>query len=133
MRTLIISLLMSMCFLTSCAQSSNSTNRRTSEQCQIGNYQLFPTTNMWTFLKLDTRNGRIWQVQYDINGNNRMEVELSTVKRNSDGKESPGRFTLYPTQNMYNFILLDKEVGSTWQVQWSIEYENRVVIPIPFN
>jgi len=86
---------------------------------------------MWTFLKLDTRNGRIWQVQYDINGNNRGEVELSTVKRNTDGKDKPGRFTLYPTQNMYNFILLDKEVGSTWQVQWSIEYENRVVIPIP--
>ena len=23
-------------------------------------FQLFPTTNMWTFIKLDTRNGRMW-------------------------------------------------------------------------
>ena len=23
-------------------------------------FQLFSTTNMWTFIKLDTRNGRMW-------------------------------------------------------------------------
>ena len=34
-------------------------------------FQLFPTTNMWTFIKLDTRNGRMWQVQYDIQGDDR--------------------------------------------------------------
>ena len=130
MKATLISLLMIICCLVTSAQSSNSTNRQTPDQCQIGNYQLFPTTNMWTFLKLDTRNGRIWQVQFDINGDNRMEVDLSTVKRNSDGKETQGRFTLYPTQNMYNFILLDKETGTTWQVQWSIEFLNRIVIPI---
>jgi len=117
--------------MVSCAQTSGSANPQSETDCKVGNYQLFPTTNMWTFLKLDTRNGRIWQVQYDINGNNRGEVELSTVKRNSSGKETPGRFTLYPTQNMYNFILLDKEDGFTWQVQWSFEYSNRVVIQIP--
>ena len=27
-------------------------------------YKLYPTQNMWTFLKLDTETGRIWQVQY---------------------------------------------------------------------
>lgn len=40
-------------------------------------FQLFPTTNMWTFIKLDTRNGRMWQVQYDIQGDDRMEVVLN--------------------------------------------------------
>ena len=27
-------------------------------------YKLYPTQNMWTFLKLYTETGRIWQVQY---------------------------------------------------------------------
>lgn len=31
-------------------------------------YKLYPTTNMWTFLKLNTATGQIWQVQYSING-----------------------------------------------------------------
>ena len=33
-------------------------------------YQLFKTTNMWTFLKLNTKNGTITQVQYAINNEN---------------------------------------------------------------
>ena len=39
-------------------------------------------------------------------------------------------FKLYPTQNMYTFILLDRINGETYQVQWSQEYSNRLVIPI---
>ena len=45
-------------------------------------------------------------------------------------KEVKDRFTLYPTQNMYNFILLDQISGKTWQVQWSIDYINRHITPI---
>lgn len=29
-------------------------------------YKLFPTKNTWASLKLDTRNGKIWQVHYSI-------------------------------------------------------------------
>ena len=29
-------------------------------------YRLYPTTNMWTFLKLNTEDRRIWQVQYSL-------------------------------------------------------------------
>lgn len=32
---------------------------------------------MWTFLKLNTQDGRIWQVQYDLSGNNRFETYLN--------------------------------------------------------
>ncbi len=133
MRTIIISLLMTICCLTSCRQTTGPADKQNATGCEVGNYQLFPTSNMWNFLKLDTRNGRIWQVQYDVSGNDRFEVDLSTMKRTNDGKETAGRFTLYQTQNMYNFILLDKENGSTWQVQWSTEPDNRVVIPISAN
>ena len=93
-------------------------------------YKLFPTENIWTFLKLDTQNGKIWQVQYSINDNYRGEVKLNDkVLVSADAAEN-GRFTLYPTKNMYNFILLDQIDGKMWQVQWAVEEENRVIIPV---
>ena len=48
----------------------------------------------------------------------------------ANDKKVNGRFELYPTQNIYNFILLDKIDGKTWQVQWSFDEENRAVLPI---
>ena len=54
-------------------------------------FQLFPTTNMWTFIKLDTRNGRMWQVQYDIQGDDRMEVILNDKALVSDEEAENGR------------------------------------------
>lgn len=94
-------------------------------------YRLFPTTNMWTFLKLNTEDGRIWQVQYAINNDeNRFETYLNLIPLATGSQKKPGRFTLYPTQNMWTFILLDTINGSTWQVQWSHDADNRGIIPI---
>ena len=97
---------------------------------QASVYELFPTTNMWTFIQLDTRNGQLWQVQYDVKGENRMRTVLNA--ESLSGTEAPfeGRFTLYPTQNMYTFILLDRAFGRTWQVQWNFDEEYRLVVPI---
>lgn len=36
-----------------------------------------------------------------------------------------GNFELYPTQNMYQFLLLDKVTGRTWHVQWGFEEKER--------
>lgn len=93
-------------------------------------FQLFPTTNMWTFIKLDTRNGRMWQVQYDIQGDNRMEVVLNENYLAGNDCAGNGRFTLYSTKNMFTFILLDQHDGRMWQVQWAIDADQRLVIPI---
>ena len=94
-------------------------------------YRLFPTTNIWTFLKLNTEDGRIWQVQYAINNDaNRFETYLNLLPLATGSQKKPGRFTLYPTQNMWTFILLDTINGSTWQVQWSQDADNRGIIPI---
>jgi hypothetical protein len=90
-------------------------------------YRLFKTSNIYTFLKLDTSTGKIWQVQWSM-GENRFTVPLNTNVLVAGGKA--GRFTLYPTTNIYNFILLDQESGDTWQVQWGIKEESRVIIPI---
>ena len=94
-------------------------------------YRLFPTTNIWTFLKLNTEDGRIWLVQYAINNDaNRFETYLNLIPLATGSQKKPGRFTLYPTQNMWTFILLDTINGSTWQVQWSQDADNRGIIPI---
>ena len=71
----------------------------------------------------------MWQVQYSLEDNN-MEVPLSLITRVSKEEEKNGRFFLYPTQNIWNFILLDQLDGRVWQVQWSTEQKNRMVIQI---
>ncbi len=96
-------------------------------------FQLFKTQNMWTFLKLDTMTGQIWQVQFSVNGNEyRFTVPLDINERIIEDFDEPicGRFTLYATENMYNFMLLDQIDGRCWQVQWSTDYENRGVMRI---
>ena len=79
-------------------------------------YRLFNTQNIYTLLKLDTRAGRIWQVQWG-DKEYRLIVPVNEKALVSDGKS--GRFTLYPTRNIFTFILLDQETGDAWQVQWS--------------
>ena len=47
-------------------------------------------------------------------------IERSIVAQN-------GRFKLYPTGNMWNFIMVDVIDGRTWQVQWNIDENKRLV------
>lgn len=97
---------------------------------EVARYKLYPTTNMWTFLKLDTRNGRIWQVQWSFEGEKRFETVLSSYPIAWKYEEVNGRFILYPTTNNYNFIMLDQINGKTYQVQWSQDPDKRFVVPI---
>lgn len=91
-------------------------------------YRLFSTRNMYTFIKLDTRNGKMWQVQWSIKGSDyRFETTLSDISRVDKEEEKNGRFFLYPTTNIYNFILLDQIDGRAWQVQWGNEGERAVL------
>ena len=92
-------------------------------------YRLFATKNMYTFIKLNTKNGQMRQVQWSAKGNE-FETPLSLVTRVTKEDEKNGRFFLYPTTNIYNFILLDQIDGRVWQVQWSTEFTERMVIPI---
>ena len=94
-------------------------------------YKMYQTENTYNLLKLDTRTGKVWQVQYRMK-----DVESSVVSINwigvvfeSDGWD--GRFELYPTKNMYTFIMLDTGTGDTYQVQWSTSgYDYRFVEPL---
>lgn len=101
------------------------------QTADIARFKLFPTQNMWTFLKLDTQTGQMWQVQYSIKGDTeRFEYDLNPDSLITNAKIVNGRFELYPTQNIYNFILLDQIDGKLWQVQWSFDEKNRAVLPI---
>lgn|SRR5690606_16544985 len=93
------------------------------------NFKLYKTNNIFTFLKLDTRNGRIWQVQYNVEDSKRFETTLNfrSLVYESEKDEIPGRFELHPTTNTYIFIMLDKIDGRSWQVQWNIDRNKRFV------
>lgn len=96
-------------------------------------HKLYKTTNMWTFLELQTYSGIIWQVQYSTKGHEYRFKTILNAEDLTDGDpigQFSGRFELYPTDNMYNFILLDTALGKTWQVQWSTEANERCILPI---
>ena len=119
------------CFACNNHKSSNDlTNEAENQITSNAKFQLFPTQNMWNFIKLNTQTGEMWQVQYSINDdNNRVSVTLNNrILVESNDKKVNGRFTLYPTQNMYTFLLLDNIDGRVWQVQWSTEDGNRGIV-----
>ena len=90
-------------------------------------YRLFSTKNMYTFIKLNTRNGKMWQLQWGQEAKYRFETSLSELSRVNIDEEKNGRFFLYPTPNIYNFILIDQIHGRAWQVQWGKEGERLVL------
>jgi hypothetical protein len=118
--------------LTTISAFSQSTSEAPKQNISTDNnvaFRLFATRNMYTFIKLNTRNGQMWQVQWDTKSS-QFETELSLISRVTKEEENDGRFFLYPTTNIYNFILLDQIDGRVWQVQWSTEPKERLVIPI---
>lgn len=117
-------------FLSLFCLNANSQNNGSDSIPSNANFRLFPTKNMWNFIKLDTRSGKMWQVQYSMKSNERFEAKLNSSSLVYDEKESIDRFTLCPTQNTYTFLLLDQTDGRVWQVQWSFEAEERMVLRI---
>lgn len=78
---------------------------------------------------MDTSNGKINIVQFSTNeetSSGKYVLNPYSVLGKGE-KELPGRFTLYSTQNMYTFIMLDTINGDTYQVQWAFEEKYRFV------
>ena len=131
MRNIFIIIFALLCVATSCSKVDKKTQNESKQEVNDGaRYELYSTQNIWTFLKLDTRTGRIWQVQYSLEEGKRGEWILNSqsLTQNSEGKNR--RFQLYPTSNIFNFILLDHSNGKTYQVQWSQKEELRMIVPI---
>lgn len=129
MKRLVFSILTYLVSITTFAQSSPDIPVQNISTDSAVVYRLFATRNMYTFIKLNTRNGQMWQLQWNMESNKRFETTLSDISRINGDEEKNGRFFLYPTSNIYTFILLDQINGRTWQVQWGKERE-RLVLPI---
>ncbi len=75
-------------------------------------YKLYPTDNMYIFLRLNTRTGQIKIVQWSTEQSKRFIYTLDNEIRISSWQEDIcGRFILQKTDNIYNFILLDQIDG----------------------
>lgn len=93
-----------------------------SEQSQ--RFELYPTQNSFNILKLDKKTGKIYQVQWSLEGEKEFSITLNGIDLSQFSTDG-NCFKLYPTKNMWQFILLDGASGRAWHVQWGFEEKNR--------
>ena len=81
------------------------------------NYALYPAPT-GVFLRLDTRDGTIIGI---VPNNPKKSRMLNPNPLASDNKA--GRFTLYPTEYGWDWILFDTTTGETWLLKWSAKHD----------
>jgi hypothetical protein len=87
-----------------------------------GRYRMFRTENVWTNLLLDTRTGKVWQVSITVDKDGQsIKLPINAEPLVEPRSTRDGRFSLYTTGNMWNWILLDQEDGRVWQCQFSLK------------
>lgn len=86
-------------------------------------YKMYRTENIYNLLKLDTQTGKIEQVQWSLDYNKEFTSTINS--QDLSWETGMNSFELYPTQNMYQFVLLDKATGRTWHVQWGLQDKKR--------
>ena len=94
-------------------------------------YRVFDTKNMHTKIALNTINGKVYQVHFATKSD--QFSGILSINEDSLLAEYPsqiGRFTLYETDNMYSFILVDQINGRFWQAQWSHDKDTRFIQPL---
>ena len=89
-------------------KSSNWTNR----------FQMFATDNMWTFILLDSYNGRLWQVQYSTQDlDNLFCIPINKYELVENNERCI--FSIQPLTSMYQYYLINDNTGDMWKFQWS--------------
>ena len=88
-------------------------------------YKLYQTENIYTFLQLDTKTGMIEQVQWSLDSDNEGSVTINSDDLTYGFGYGSASFELYPTKNIYQFILIDKTSGKKWHVQWGMKSNER--------
>ena len=96
----------------------------------IKTYRIFPTVNISYFIKLNTRTGQMWQIEFDQKKSKQQEIPLSNLSLVEKQNEVDNRFTLYATENSWNFLLLDQINGKIWQVKWNMKPEKNTISPL---
>lgn len=83
-------------------------------------FELYPTENVGIFLRLDKMTGCISLVQWSLESSKEFSMVLND--QNLATLASVGNcFKLYPTKNMFQFLLLDRSTGNMWHVQWGFK------------
>lgn len=80
------------------------------------NYALYPAAT-GVFLRLDTRDGTIQAIVPSDIRKNRVLNSQPLVSENT-----PGRFELYPTDNIWEWLLFDTTTGEMWILKWSAKH-----------
>ena len=81
------------------------------------------------------RKMKYWEEEYNSKPDSIVSAEIKNYQKPLTLKEyidasyiaKNGRFKLYPTDNMYNFIMVDVILGNTYQVQWNTKIKKRFV------
>ena len=84
-------------------------------------YSLHKTENMWTYILLDEVQGKLWQCQYSIKGDDYRFCKVINSKPLSTSKST--KFTIEPMTSMFQYYLTNQENGEMWQFQWSNKNE----------
>ncbi|MBN2246476.1 MAG: hypothetical protein JW755_11600 [Candidatus Aminicenantes bacterium] len=77
----------------------------------IERYVAVQTKNIWTQLLLDTKTGRVWQVSRTDDGQY-VKLPINDVLLADVNESFNGRFRLNPTENIFNFVLIDSYTGN---------------------
>ena len=72
------------------------------------NYSIFPTNDESIFIKLDSRNGKMWQIQLYMDKSSCCETVLNSFPLVSIEHEQKGRFTIQRSNQLNYFYLLDQ-------------------------
>ena len=86
-------------------------------------FKLYATENIYNFLLLDTETGKIDIVQWSLDDGKEGSATINDKDLSLD--TGCGTFELYPTKNLYQFLLLDKVKGRKWHVQWGFKASER--------
>lgn len=90
-------------------------------------YKMYQTDNVCILLKLDTRIGKVWMVQYRMGATESVVKPIDYFPKADEDEGWNGRFELYPTRNVYTFIMIDNKNGDAYQVQWETEPKYRFI------
>ena len=67
----------------------------------------------------------IKQVQWSLNHDKEFSVTINSDDLTYGDGYGSGSFELYPTKNIYQFILIDKTSGKKWHVEWGMKSNER--------
>ena len=93
-------------------------------------YKMIQTENIHILLKWNTRTGEVWMTQYALKDTDALEHKIEPCFFIDSNNSWNGRFELYSTKNMFNYIMVDTYYGNTYQVQWNTDNEYCFITPI---